>query len=107
MQPATRFLARVKRNNKYVFQKVAIKRDRPVAPKDATSYYARYSNPTGRVTAPLGTDLERAYVAFLNLESANKKVRAGQAAPVITVTDDVALTDAIEEYLETAEESWK
>ena len=44
MQPATRFLARVKRNNKYVFQKVAIKRDRPVAPKDATSYYARYSN---------------------------------------------------------------
>jgi integrase len=106
-------VARVKRSKgSFPFVPVEIKNDRPVPPKGATSYYARYSGvrkdgSRGRIVLPLGDNLETAYIAFLNVETAHKSQRAGVAPPIpIRVdapTDDTSLANAIDEYLAEAE----
>lgn len=107
MQPKTVFLARVNSGEgKFDFVPVEIKKGRPVAPENATSYYARYSGvrangSTGRIVTPLGSNLDEAYIAFLNLEVANKARRSGlEVNPVILPQGKSSLADAITEYLE-------
>jgi integrase len=76
-------------------------------PDKATSYYARYSGirkdgTRGRIVEPLGDNIETAYAAFLNLETANKAQRAGlevSDAVVVPSGGENSLADAIEEYL--------
>jgi integrase len=109
MKAATVLLARIKAGNgKFPFLPVKIKRDRPVAPDNATAYYARYSGrkpdgSTGRIVQPLGDNLEVAYTAFLNLKTANEAKRGGfevSNAVVAAPADKGSLADAVAEYLE-------
>lgn len=110
MKATTIFLARVNDGTgKFPFVPVEITKGKPVAPKGASSYYARYSgkrkNGThGRVVQSLvSTNIEEAYVEFMNVELAQKQVRAGQAVTVPSAPTGAAgatlLQDAIETYL--------
>ncbi len=107
MKATTVFLARVSDGKgNFPFQPIEIKKGRPVAPENATSYYARYSGvrpngSTGRIVTPLGSNLDEAYVSFLNLEAANKARRSGlEVSPAIFPQGKSSLADGITEYLE-------
>jgi len=114
MKASTVFLARIPDGKgNFPFVPVEIKRDRPVEPEGATAYYARYSGvrkdgSRGRVVQPLGDNIETAYAAFLNVDLAQKQIRAGQtptvyAEPAIPA-EEVSLKDAIADYLKTSED---
>jgi integrase len=86
---------------------VEIKRDRPVKNDLYSSYYARYSGirkdgTRGRIVEPLGDDIDTAYVQFLNIDTAQKQIRAGHT-PSFTgsvLSEKNSIDDAIEQYLE-------
>ena len=116
MKPTTVFLARVKEpSGKYDFQPVKIKQGRPVQPANGTgSYYARFSGvrkdvTRGRVVQALASSqIEQAYVEFLNIDTAQKQIRAGQTPSFTGVATMVPagqtlLGEAIEEYLQNCE----
>ncbi len=111
MEAKTIFLARVSNGaGKFPFVPVKIKRDKPVAPQNATSYYARYSGikkdgTRGRIVMPLGDNIETAYTTFLNLDTAQRQIRAGQkptftGIATMVPAGETLLTEAIEQYLE-------
>jgi integrase len=114
MRATTVFLARSKeavetKNGSYrPFVPVEIKRAKPIAPGAGSySYYARYSGKRedgshGRIVKALGDNLEAAYVQFLNIDSAQKQIRAGHDAPAVipSAVDKTSLSDAIQQYLE-------
>lgn len=113
MKATTVFLARVNDSTgTFPFVPVEITKGKPIAPKGASSYYARYSgvrkNGTrGRVVQPLlSTNIEEAYVEFMNVEMAQKQIRAGQTVTVpqasasASVAGQALLKDAIETYLQ-------
>ena len=114
MKAATVFLARVSDGpGKFPFVKVQIKRDKPIEPKNASSYYARYSGVRkdgrrGRIVQPLASNkIEEAYVEFLNIDTAQRQIRAGQkptftGIATVVPSGDTLLNDAIAEYLENA-----
>jgi hypothetical protein len=60
------------------------KGDKPIEPKGASSYYARYSGirkdgTRGRIVQPLASsNVDEAYVEFLNIDTAQRQIRAGQ-----------------------------
>jgi integrase len=109
MKATTVFLARVNDGTgKFPFVPVPMEKGRPKPPKGATAFYARYSGTRpngshGRVVKALGSDLDAAYVAFLNIDTANQKQRAGVAPPsdiqVEALKGQTSLADAIETYL--------
>ena len=99
-------LARVKNGENYIFKKVEIKRGRPVAPANATTYYLRYSDNGRRKVEAVGAQIDAAYVAFQNKERNMSRQRAG----LLPLTNDIAATDtlladAIEEYLDNAQKA--
>jgi integrase len=113
MRAATVLLARLS-TPPYKFIPVTIKRDRPEPPtKPVSGYYARYSGPKpngtrGRIVTPLGSNLETAYAALLNIDTAQKQIRAGQTPSFTGVATmvpagETLLTDAVVEYLKTCE----
>ncbi|MGB9245675.1 MAG: hypothetical protein WCC03_20175 [Candidatus Acidiferrales bacterium] len=114
MKATTVFLARVSDGaGKFPFVKVQIKRDKPIEPKNASSYYARYSGvrkdgSRGRIVQPLASNkIEEAYVEFLNVDTAQRQIRAGQkptftGIATVVPSGDTLLNDAIAEYLENA-----
>ena len=108
MQRTTVFLARISEGNgKFPFVSVKIKHGKPITPDRATTYYARYSgvrkDGSRAIVEALGDNIETAYVQFLNIDTAQKQIRAGHT-PSFTgtaiATDKGSLVDAIEQYLE-------
>lgn len=109
MKATTTLLARVPDGKgRFPFVVVPIKNDRPIPPTGATTFYARFTGiradgSRGRIVKTLGNDLEAAYVAFLNLDMAQKSQRAG-VTPLTPIgvslpTEGILLIDAIKEYL--------
>ena len=85
MKATTVFLARLTNAaGKFPLAKVELKRDKPIEPKGASSYYARYSGirkdgTRGRIVQPLASsNVDEAYVEFLNIDTAQRQIRAAQ-----------------------------
>jgi hypothetical protein len=77
------------------------------------SYYARYSGirkdgTRGRIVQPLASsNLDEAYVEFLNIDTAQRQIRAGQkpaftGIATVVPSGQTLLNDAITEYIEAA-----
>ena len=86
MKATTVFLARLPdAAGKFPFAKVELKRDKPIEPKGASSYYARYSGirkdgTRGRIVQPLASsNVDEAYVEFLTSTLRNAKFGLGRS----------------------------
>lgn len=94
----------------YRFLEVPIEKGKPIAPKDATSYYVRYTLNKQRRVESFGGDLDKAFAAYRNHELNLARTEQGlkpieqEASALIqdfkTHGAGIAVKDAIAAYLE-------
>jgi integrase len=76
------------------------KRDVPVEPVGATSYYVRFTENGKRVRVPLGKDLAKAFTDFQSRQLADGFIAAGREVPKeVTVEKVSSLQQKIDEYI--------
>lgn len=83
------------------FDKVQVKRGRPVEPESATTYYLRYTENGKRRMEPVGAYLDEAYTALLNREVRMESIKRGLPVPTTpgkTDSDRTAIADAVEQF---------
>jgi integrase len=97
MKPKVAFLARVKLGDDYGFERVQIKRGRPVEPQGATTYYLRYTESGKRRTEPVGPFLDEAFTAYQNREVRLECIARGLPVPEAP-SKRVSIADAVEEF---------
>lgn len=78
MKPTFTLFTRI--NQKFL--PILIKKDTPIVPANAGSYYVRYTENGKRVMRPLGKDITTAYVEVKNLEIAREFEKRGMPVPV-------------------------
>lgn len=86
------------------FVPVEIKKGTPIAPANAGSYYARFSQDGKRISKPLGKNLTDAFVAFRNLEMVREYEKREMPvpvmmAPVTSTTSRETIAAEIDTYL--------
>src|SRR5271156_133049 len=86
----------------YPYVPVEIKRGQP-APVENASYYLRYqdSRQGKRVTEPVGSNLEKAFVKYQNKELDQTRARMG--LPPSSTPGRVRIVDAVKKYLDDLE----
>src|SRR2546426_2142459 len=104
MKAKIALIARVKDSSRafgYRLDTVRIKKGRPVAIPDTTTYYLRFQSGTKRVMKPIGSDLDVAFIAFENHSRDLPALQRGESiTPGLPAEDGITLREALETYVQ-------
>ena len=103
MRAKIALIARVKDSSRasgYRLDTVRIKKGRPVAIPNSTTFYLRYQSGAKRVMKPVGSDLEIAFVAYENHTRNFDSLQRGESItdPLGEQENGTTLSDALEQY---------